>query len=189
MSAAKEVSAAYPDRKLYICDGLCASMGGAVLVSLALKQKALGKSIDEVRDWVEKNKRNIIHLYTVDDLMFLRRGGRVSSTAAVLGSLIGVKPMLDVDAQGKLRACHKKRGRRGALDGLVDWMEEFTDSKNLEIFAISHGDCEEDADYVLNKVKEKYKPAEVLKNYIGPVIGSHSGPGTIAIFFVGKPRA
>jgi len=188
MGAAGEISVEYPERKLFICDGLCASMGGAVLVSLALKQRNAGKTIDEVRDYVESIKRNVIHLFTVDDLMFLRRGGRISSTAAVLGSLIGVKPMLDVDPHGKLRACHKKRGRRGALDGLVDWIGEFVESRNLDIFAISHGDCEEDADYVIGKVKERYNVAELLKNQIGPVIGSHSGPGTVAIFFVGKER-
>lgn len=188
MSAAAEISPSYPDRKLYVCDGLMASMGGAVLVTYAMRQRAAGKTIDEVRDWVEANKRNIVHLFTVDDLMFLRRGGRVSSTAAVLGSLIGVKPMLDVDADGKLRACHKKRGRKGALDGLVEWMGTLTESNTLEIFAISHGDCKEEADYVLGKVKEKYKIAELLQNPIGPVVGSHSGPGTIAIFFMGKTR-
>jgi len=188
LGAAEEISPEYPDRKLYICDSLCASMGVGLLVSLAVKQRDCGKSIDEVRDYVESIKKNVIHLFTVDDLMFLRRGGRISSTAAVLGSLIGVKPMLDVDAQGKLRACHKKRGRRGALDGLVDWIGEFTDANDMDIFAISHGDCEEDADYVISKVKQKYNVAELLKNHIGPVIGSHSGPGTIAIFFIGKTR-
>jgi fatty acid-binding protein DegV len=96
--------------------------------------------------------------------------------------------MLDVDVQGKLRACHKKRGRRKALDGLIEWMREFTESDRLEIFAVSHADCEEDADYILRKVKSEYKVANIMKGEIGPVIGSHSGPGTIAIFFVGKPR-
>ena len=188
MSAAAEIAPQYPDRKLYVCDGLCASMGGAVLLHLALKQRTDGRTVDEVRDWVEANKKNMVHLFTVDDLMFLRRGGRISNAAAVLGSLIGVKPMLDVDAQGRLRPCHKTRGRRGALDGLVAWMEKLTESNQLEIFAVSHGDCEEDAEYVLGKVKEKYQIDEVLTNTIGPVIGSHSGPGTVAVFFVGKDR-
>jgi DegV family protein with EDD domain len=188
VGAAEELSEKYPHRKLYICDGLCASMGGAVLVHLAQKLRAAGKSIDEVRDWVEENKMNVIHLYTVDDLMFLKRSGRISSSAAVLGSLMGVKPMLDVDSNGKLRACKKMRGRRGALEGLAKWVDEFTESDEMEVFAISHGDCEQDAMTVLNKVKEKYKIKDVLINHIGPVIGSHSGPDTIAIFFIGKGR-
>ncbi|NLM61168.1 MAG: DegV family protein [Clostridiales bacterium] len=188
VGAAEELSEKYPDRKLYVCDGLCASMGGAVLMHYAQKMRAAGKSIDEVRDWVEENKLRVIHLFTVDDLMFLKRSGRISSSAAVLGSLMGVKPMLDVDANGKLRACKKMRGRRGALEGLVNWVEEFIESDEIEVLAISHADCEQDAMTLLEKMKEKYKIKEVLINFIGPVIGSHSGPDTIAIFFMGRKR-
>lgn len=185
-NAAEELAPNYPDRKLYVCDGLCASMGGALIVHKAVKLRNEGKSVDEVRDWVEENKRRVIHLFTVDDLMFLKRGGRVSPAAAVVGSIVGVKPMLDVDPQGSLRPRHKKRGRKGALDGLVEWMGELVKSKELEIFTISHGDCEDEAKYVLSKVKERFKIKDILTNPIGPVIGSHSGPGTIAIFFLAE---
>lgn len=188
MGAAEELSEKYPERRLYVCDGLCASMGGAILVHLARKMRDDGKSIDEVRDWVEENKLRVIHLYTVGDLMFLKRSGRISSSAAVLGSLLGVKPMLDVDADGRLRACKKMRGRRGALEGLVDWADEFTESDEMEILAVSHADCEQDAMALIEKLRKKYKIKEVLVNYIGPVIGSHSGPDTVAIFFLGKAR-
>ncbi len=186
--AAEELSEKYPNRKLRVCDGLIASMGGALLTHLALKERAKGKSIDEVAQWVEDNKLYLNHLFTVDDLMYLQRGGRISKTVAVMGSLIGVKPMLDVDDKGALRQCHKKRGRRGALDGLVEWMEQLTETRDLEAIAISHGDCQADAEYVLSRIKEKYKVGEVLMNFIGPVIGTHSGPGTVALFFMGKHR-
>ncbi len=186
VAAANGLEIGYPDRKVFVCDGLCASMGGALLVHKAVRLRNEGRTLEEIRNWIEENKSRVIHLFTVDDLMFLRRGGRVSSTAAVLGSIIGVKPMLDVDPEGKLRACHKKRGRKGALDGLVEWMEQRVESRDLEIFTISNGDCKEEADYVLGRVLERFKVQDVLTNTIGPVVGSHSGPGTIAMFFLSE---
>lgn len=184
--AARELSERYPERKLLICDGLCASMGGALIMQKLVWLRDAGKTVEELRDWVEENKHHVIHLFTVDDLMHLRKGGRVSTTAAVVGSVLGVKPMLDVDPLGKLRACQKKRGRKGALEGLVEWMETFTDSRDLEIFTIAHGDCEEEADAVIEMVCKKFKVHHVIKNMVGPVIGSHTGPGVIAIFFMSE---
>jgi len=186
--AAEEVAPLFPDRKLYAIDGLMASLGGGLLTDYCVKMRAEGKSIDEVAKWVYENRLNIQHLFTADDLMFLQRGGRISKSAAVLGSIIGVKPMMDVTAEGKLQPCHKKRGRKGALDGLAEWMETRCDTKEIDTIAVSHGDCEEEADYLIAKVKEKFKVGSVIKNYIGPLIGSHSGPGTVALFFYGKKR-
>lgn len=184
----EELAPSYPDRKLVVVDGLIASLGGGLLTHYAVRLRREGKTIDETAEWIERNKKHIQHLFTVDDLMFLQRGGRVSKGTAIVGSLIGIKPLLDVDAEGKLRNCRKKRGRKGALDGLVEWMESLTNSRELDCIAVSHGDCEADADYIIAKIKEKYKVGKIIKNYIGPVIGSHSGPGTIALFFYGKKR-
>lgn len=186
--AADELRGQYPDRKLIVVDGLNASMGGGLVAFYAQKRRAEGMTIEETAEWLEQNKKNIQHLFTVDDLMFLHRGGRVGKGTAVLGTLIGVKPLLDVDPEGRLRSCSKKRGRKGALDGLVNWMGELALSDSFDCVMVSHGDCEEDADYVIKKVTERFKVDQIFKNYIGPTIGSHSGPGTIALFFYGKER-
>lgn len=186
--AAEELRGQYPDRKLIVVDGLNASLGGGLVAFYAQKQRAEGKTIEETAEWLENNKKNIQHLFTVDDLMFLQRGGRIGKGTAVLGTLMGIKPLLDVDPEGRLRNCSKKRGRKGALDGIVDWMSELATSDHFDCITISHGDCEEDADYVIKKVNERFKVDLIVKNYIGPTIGSHSGPGTIALFFYGKER-
>ena len=186
--AAGDAAPDYPDRKLIVCDGLIASLGCGLLTHYAVRLRREGKTIEETADWLERNKKHIQHLFTVDDLMFLQRGGRVGKGTAVLGSMLGIKPLLDVDAEGKLRACSKKRGRRGSLDGLIEWMDTLKLSDEFDCIAVSHGDCEEDADYIIEKLCAKYKIGKIIKNYIGPVIGSHSGPGTVALFFYGKER-
>ncbi|MDR1117435.1 MAG: DegV family protein [Oscillospiraceae bacterium] len=186
--AESELREKYPERKLFVVDSIAASMGHGLLACYAAAHRDNGMPVEELAKWVEENKRNIIHLFTVDDLMHLQRGGRISKASAVVGSLIGVKPMLDIDGEGRLRVHHKKRGRKGALDDLVDWMGESTDLKEFDLIAVSHGDCEADADYIIEKVKGKYKIGKVLKNFIGPVIGSHAGPGTVTLFFMGKER-
>ncbi len=186
--AAKDAAPDYPERKLIVCDGLIASLGGGLLTHYAVRLRREGKTIEETADWLERNKKHIQHLFTVDDLMFLQRGGRVGKGTAVLGSMLGIKPLLDVDAEGKLRTCSKKRGRRGSLDGLIEWMDTLKVSDEFDCIAVSHGDCEADADYIIEKLRAKYKIGKIIKNYIGPVIGSHSGPGTVALFFYGKER-
>ena len=186
--AAGDAAPDYPDRKLIVIDGLIASLGGGLLTHYAVRLRKEGKTITETAEWVERNKKHIQHLFTVDDLMFLQRGGRIGKGTAVLGSMLGIKPLLDVDAEGRLRTCSKKRGRKGALDGLVEWMGTLTDATEFDCISISHGDCEADADYVIEKLRAKYKIGKIIKNYIGPVIGSHSGPGTVALFFYGKER-
>ena len=186
--AAQEVSASCPQRKLIVVDSLGASLGYGLLVDMAVQLRNSGIGIEEAAKTLEENRLNIQHLFTVDDLMFLHRGGRLSKSSAIVGSLVGVKPMLDVDTNGKLRSCHKTRGRRKAVENLVEWMTELCPHKKLDVAAVSHGDCEKDADFVISELKSRFSVKRIIKNYVGPYIGAHSGPGTLALFFAGKVR-
>ena len=186
--AVEELKEKYPDRKLYTVDTLCASLGQGLIVYLAAKEREKGKSIEEVRDWVEEHKLNLCHQFTVDDLHFLKRGGRISATTAVLGSMLQIKPVLHVDDEGHLINIGKARGRAASLKALVDKMEVTAiDPKDQMVF-ISHGDCLADAEMVAQMVKDRMGVQQVYINYVGPVIGAHSGPGTLALFYVGTER-
>ena len=186
--AVEELREKYPDRKLYTVDTLCASLGQGLIVYLAACEREKGRSIEEVRDWVEQHKLNLCHQFTVDDLHFLKRGGRISATTAVLGSMLQIKPVLHVDDEGRLVNVGKARGRHASLKALVDKMElTAIDPKEQTVF-ISHGDCLEDAETVAQMVKDRMGVQEVYINYVGPVIGAHSGPGTLALFYVGTER-
>ena len=186
--AVKELQAKYPDRKLFTVDTLCASLGQGLLVWYAAQARARGGSIEEVRDWIEEHKLNLCHQFTVDDLYFLKRGGRISSATALVGSMLHIKPVLHVDNEGHLINIGKVRGRQAALKALVDRMEHTAiDSGSLTVF-ISHGDCLEDAQTVADMVKKRFGVQEVYINYVGPVIGAHSGPGTLALFYMGTDR-
>ena len=186
--AVEELSARYPERKLYTVDTLCASLGQGLLVWYAARERERGHTIEEVRDWVEEHKLNLCHQFTVDDLHFLKRGGRISAATAVVGSMLQIKPVLHVDNEGHLINIGKARGRQASLKALVDRMEETAiDSGSLTVF-ISHGDCLEDAQTVEKMVKERFGVEDVYINYVGPVIGAHSGPGTVALFYVGTNR-
>ena len=186
--AVEELSEKYPDRKLYTVDTLCASLGQGLLVYLAAKEREKGKSIEEVRDWVEAHKLNLCHQFTVDDLHFLKRGGRISATTAVLGSMLQIKPVLHVDDEGHLINIAKARGRAASLKALVDKMEITAIDPKDQIVFISHGDCLADAEMVAQMVKDRMGVQQVYINYVGPVIGAHSGPGTLALFYVGTER-
>lgn len=177
------------NKKVYLVDTLGASLGEGLIVYLAgLKQKE-GKTIEEVRNYVESIKLNIAHWFTVYDLMFLKRGGRLSGASAVIGSLLKIKPILHVNNEGKLIPRLKVMGRRKALNSLVDKLEETVDTNITNLVFISHGDDLESANYVKEKVEALNLGLEIkLINYIGPVIGAHSGPGTIALFFGAKER-
>ena len=186
--AVEELSAKYPERKLYTVDTLCASLGQGLLVWYAARQRDLGHSIEEVRDWVEDHKLNLCHQFTVDDLHFLKRGGRISAATAMVGSMLHIKPVLHVDNEGHLINIGKARGRQASLKALVDRMENTAiDSGSLTVF-ISHGDCPEDAQTVAEMVKKRFGVQDVYINYVGPVIGAHSGPGTLALFYMGTDR-
>ncbi len=186
--ASENILEKYPNAKIRIVDSLCASLGEGLLVYKAVELADQGKSLDEVADWVEENKLHLCHMFTVDDLMFLHRGGRVSKTSAIAGSILGIKPGLHVDNEGHLIPLAKVRGRKQSLNLLVENMEKRIGKWENNVFAICHGDCIEDAEYVANIVKEKFGIEKCIINYTGTVIGSHSGPGTIALFFMGDYR-
>ena len=186
--AAQELMEAYPGRTIKVVDTLAASLGQGLLVWYACKKRDEGLSLDELYAWCEENKLNLAHWFTVDDLMFLKRGGRVGAATALLGTMLNIKPVLHVDDAGHLVNVSKVRGRKASLDALAKKLEtDGLPGQNDTIF-ISHGDCLEDAEYVARLCKEKYGAKNVVIGYVGAVIGSHSGPGTVALFFLGKNR-
>lgn len=178
--------AAHPGSTVAVVDSLCASLGQGMLLHLAVEKKRAGASLEEVRAYVEERKLHIGHLFTVDDLNHLKRGGRVSATAALLGTMLQMKPVLHVDDEGRLVATGKARGRKASIHALLDQMAELAEDTSL-VF-ISHGDCLEEAEGLAHAVQERFGTKEVLINHVGPVIGNHSGPGTMALFFQGKNR-
>lgn len=187
-AAAQELADKYPERKIYAVDSLCASMGQGLLIYHAWQEKQKGKSIDEVRDFTEDTKLHLCHWFTIDDLMFLKRGGRVSGATAVVGSMLNIKPVMHVDNDGHLIKVSTARGRKASIKALADEAEKRgVDLKNQVIF-ISHGDCMDDANYLADIMRTRFGVKDVLVNYVGPVIGAHSGPGTIALFFLGRER-
>lgn len=180
--AAEELQEEYPEAKVIVVDTLCACMGEAMLLYYALKQKEAGKTIEEVAQWVEENKLHVCHNVTVDDLFHLHRGGRVSKTAAVLGTMVKVKPIIHMDDNGALQVIGKERGRKKSLHKIVDMAVERSKGWDNEIIMITHGDCLEDAEYVAKLVREKMGVENVFIHNIGTVIGSHTGPGVVATF-------
>ncbi len=184
-----ELASEYPDRKLYAVDTLAASGGQGLLVWHACQLARAGASVEEVRDWVEENKLHMAHWFTVDDLMFLFRGGRVSRTSAWAGTILNIKPVMHVDDEGHLIPLDKVRGRRKSLDALVEHMAQTGNAPLSEqMVFITHGDCLEDAQYLEGRVRERFGVADVMVNYVDPVIGAHSGPGTMALFFLASER-
>ena len=186
--AAEELREKYPDRKIYTVDTLCASLGQGLLVYLAVQEQRKGRSIEEVRDWAEETKLNLCHQFTVDDLHFLKRGGRISATTAVVGSMLQIKPVLHVDNEGRLINIGKARGRQASLKALVDKMEKTVTEEGRKTVFISHGDCRKDAVTVADMVRERFGTQDIRINFVGPVIGAHSGPGTLALFYLGTER-
>lgn len=188
--AAEEVMEANPDCRIVVIDTLSASLGEGLLVHKAVQQRDAGKSLDEVADWVRNHTLNLVHMFTVADLFHLHRGGRVSKATAIVGTLAGIKPILHVDNEGHLISLSKVRGRKKSLQALVDYMEEKTKnySEKNDVVFISHGDDMEAAEYVRDLVKERMGIEEFVINNICPTIGAHSGPGTIALFFMGESR-
>lgn len=178
----------YPDRKMYVVDSLSASLGEGLLLWHAAQLKKEGKSIDEVRDWLEENKLHLAHWFTVDDLYHLKRGGRIGAGAALVGTMLGIKPVLHVDNEGHLVPVTKVRGRKLALDYLVKVIEESGIEPENQMIFINHGDCLEDAKAVEKEIRKRIGTKRTYINTIGPVIGGHSGPGTVSTFFLAKDR-
>ncbi len=185
----KDLAKEFPERKMYAVDTLAASGGEGLLVWHAVQRARAGASIEEVRDWLEENKLHLAHWFTVDDLMFLFRGGRVSKTSAWAGTMLNIKPVMHVDDEGHLIPLEKVRGRKKSLNALVDHMEKsaLAPIEDQMVF-ITHGDCEEEAEYVAARIRERLGVKDVVINYIDPVIGAHSGPGTMALFFLADKR-
>lgn len=186
--AAQQLAEKYPERKLYAVDTLSASMGQGLLVYLTVQQKRAGATIEQARDYAEAQKLHLCHWFTVDDLNHLHRGGRVSATSAVLGTVLNIKPVLHMDNEGRLIFMEKVRGRRNSIKRMLEKMRETAIEPEKQIVFMSHGDCLEDAEYLAGRIREEWGVKDVVINYVGPVIGAHSGPGTLALFFLGTER-
>ena len=186
--AQKELAEKYPERTIMVFDSLCASMGEGLLVYLAAQKRAEGFLLQEVHDWLKANALHLAHWFTVDDLNHLKRGGRISAGAAFVGTMLGIKPVLHVDNEGHLIPVSKVRGRRASLDALVKKMQETAIHPENQTVFISHGNCEEDAEYVKTQIENKMGITQFAMNVIGPIIGAHAGPGTVALFFLATER-
>ena len=179
----------YPDAKIICIDSLCASTGEGLLLYKTWEKMCEGLSIDELAKWIEENKLHVCHLFTVDDLIYLQRGGRISKVTAVAGAILGIKPILHVDDEGRLVAIGKVRGRKQSLNRIIELMSEKIEGYDNPIIGISHGDCWGDADYIADLARKKLgQETKIITSYVGTVIGAHSGPGTLAFFFMGDKR-
>jgi DegV family protein with EDD domain len=187
-NAAEEISEKYPDRKVIAVDSLCASLGQGLLVKHAVDKKNSGATIEEVAEFVENNRLNLCHWFTVEDLFFLKRGGRVSAATAVMGTVLQIKPVMHVDDEGKLINVEKARGRAASVNSLFAKMKETAIDPEKQTIYISHGDCYDDAKKLADMVTAEFGITDILINEVGPVIGAHSGPGTLALFFLGSKR-
>lgn len=178
----------YPDRKIMSVDSLCASSGEGLLVYLAAKEKENGKTIEELYDWVERNRLNICHWYKVDDLFHLKRGGRISSVAATFGTALNIKPLLNMDNDGKLQLVEKLRGTKTCEHHMVNKLKDNYLPDKYNTVIISHADCEHEAVLLEQMLKKEFEVDEIIHSKIGPIIGAHSGKGTLLINFYGKQR-
>ena len=184
--AAQELKEKYPERTINVVDTLCAALGQGLLVWYACKKRDAGLSLEELTAWVEDNKLNMSHWVTVDDLSHLKRGGRISATTALVGTMLNIKPIIYVNDEGKLINTAKVRGRKAAIEYIAAKVGEL--GSDVETITIAHGDCPEDAAALEKLVKEKYGVKNVITGYVGPVIGAHTGPGVLVIFFMAKHR-
>lgn len=185
----KQLATEFPQQKVYALDTLCASCGQGLLIWNAVQYASKGASIEETREWVEQNKMSIATWLSVDDLKYLVRGGRVSKTSAVAGTMLSIKPIIHVDDEGKLNSVDKIRGRKKALNALVDQMKnDATAPLSEQVVFLAHSDCKSDAAYVESQIKERFGVAQVITVTIDPVIGAHTGPGTVVIAFVAERR-
>ncbi|MCL2253744.1 MAG: DegV family protein [Lachnospiraceae bacterium] len=187
--AAEEMMYEHPDCEIVVIDTLSASLGEGLLVYKAVMLREQGKSMEETAQWVQENIQKTVHIITVDDLNHLYRGGRVSRTSALVGTLVSVKPLIHINQEGRLVVLGKTRGRKKSLDSLVEYMNEKNALRGKDdIVFIMHGDCISDAEYVKEQVNARYGIENFMISYAGPIIGTHVGPGTVAIFFLGDSR-
>ena len=188
IQAAKALGKRFPERKIRVIDSLSASLGEGLLVLYAVEMRDAGASLDAVGDWVENHKLKLHHWFTVDDLNHLKRGGRVSSASAMIGTLLNIKPVLHVNEEGLLIPVEKARSRKKAIKRLFEKLVENEAQWDHGWIAISHGDCLEDALTLKQMVEQKYTFEKIVVSHVGSVIGSHSGAGTLAFFFLSGPR-
>ena len=186
--AAQELQEVYPDRKIQVVDSLCAALGQGLLIWYACQKRDEGMSLEELTAWVEENKLHICHWVTVDDLSHLKRGGRISATTALVGTMLNIKPIIHVNDEGKLINVAKVRGRKTAIEYLANKLGELGEGYANETCFVVHGDCAEDAEVLANILKKDHGVKNVHIGYLGPVIGAHTGPGVLAVFFMGKNR-
>ena len=186
--AAGDLAEKYPSRKIRVVDTRSASLGEGLLVWYACKHQQEGEDLDTVAQWCEDNKLHLCHWFTVDDLMYLKRGGRISAATALVGTMLNIKPVLHMDDAGHLISMSKARGRKASIEALAKKAMELGKGYDNSTMFISHGDCIEDARYLETYLKEHCGVKQVYINYVGAVIGSHSGPGTLALFFLGVQR-
>jgi DegV family protein with EDD domain len=186
--AKKMVLEENPEINIEIVNTLTASLGQGLMVMKAVEMKEAGKMLGEIASYIEENKQKLNTYMTVDDLHHLKRGGRISSTAAVLGMVLHIKPLLTINNEGKVMALLKVKGRKGSMNKLVETIVERIENSEEQIIAICHGDCVEDALKIKESILEKIKVKDVVINYTGPAVGTHGGPGNLAVFFMGKER-
>lgn len=186
--AAEELSGAFPQRRILVVDTLCAAIGQGLLVYHAARLRSEGKSLEETAAWVEEHKLSLCHWITVEDLMHLKRGGRISAATAVMGTMLSIKPIIRMDDDGKLDTVSKSRGRKAAMNCLLDRMAESQIPELNDTVCIGHGDCLADAEYLAAQIKTRFGVKNVIINYVGAVIGAHTGPGVVFIAFFGKSR-
>ena len=184
--AAKDLQEEYPHRTICVVDSRCAALGQGLLIYHACRKRDEGMSLEDLAAWLETNKYNVCHWVTVDDLSHLKRGGRISATTALMGTMLNVKPIIHVDNDGHLINCAKVRGRKAAMEYLVKRFGET--ATDFDTVFIGHGDCPEDAAALEAMLREKYNIKDVTTGYVGPVIGAHTGPGVLVVFFLGTHR-
>ena len=186
--AANELLEQYPDRKINVVDTLCASLGEGLFVYHVCRMRDTGMNLEELTAWAESHKLNLCHWFTVDDLMYLKRGGRVSAATALVGTMLQIKPVLHVDDEGHLINVSKARGRKASIEALAKKMAETALPGENDVAYICHGDCLADAEYLAQLIRQRCGVKEVHIGYTGAVIGSHAGPGVLALFYLGSNR-
>ena len=190
VNGANEIMAKYPEMKIIVLDTLSASLGEGIMIRKATEMKQEGKTLEEIAEWIRENSPHLNIQFTVDDLNFLYRGGRLSRSSAILGTVIDIKPILCVNREGELVPFDKVRGRKNVLMTLVDNMAELLgEYKDKQVFiGVAHGDCEMDARYVANMITERFGYTDIVIRPIGPSIGVHTGPGALALIFLGDEK-
>ncbi|AAO36507.1 DegV family protein [Clostridium tetani] len=178
----------YPNAKIYIVNVLTASLGQGIMVMKAVEMKEEGKSLEDIVSYVEEHKQRLNTFMTVDDLNHLKRGGRLSTAAAMIGTVFNIKPILSIDQDGRVISIDKTRGRKGSLKKLADLLLERIEEAEKQIIGISHGDCIEEVLKLKDAILSKINVKDVIINYTGPAVGTHGGPNSVSIFFMGKER-